>query len=237
MDMQPKYKRILLKLSGEALAGRQGFGLDQDVIAGVVDQIVEVHSLGVEVGLVIGGGNFWRGRQGTKMDRTTADHMGMLATVMNSLAMMDAIEQRGVSVRVQTALNMVSLAEPFILRKAIRHFEEGRIVIFACGTGNPYCSTDTAAALRACETGADILLMAKNVDGIYDSDPKTNPYAKKYDRLTYSDILNRGLKVIDFTAATMCMENNMPTLAFGLDEEKSIVRAVCGEALGTVITV
>lgn len=237
MDMQPKYKRILLKLSGEALAGRQGFGLDQDVIAGVVDQIVEVHSLGVEVGLVIGGGNFWRGRQGTKMDRTTADHMGMLATVMNSLAMMDAIEQRGVSVRVQTALNMVSLAEPFILRKAIRHFEEGRIVIFACGTGNPYCSTDTAAALRACETGADILLMAKNVDGIYDSDPKTNPYAKKYDRLTYSDILNRGLKVIDFTAATMCMENNMPTLAFGLDEEKAIVRAVCGEALGTVITV
>ena len=237
MDMQPKYKRILLKLSGEALAGRQGFGLDQDVIAGVVDQIVEVHSLGVEVGLVIGGGNFWRGRQGTKMDRTTADHMGMLATVMNSLAMMDAIEQRGVPVRVQTALNMVSLAEPFILRKAIRHFEEGRIVIFACGTGNPYCSTDTAAALRACETGADILLMAKNVDGIYDSDPKTNPYAKKYNRLTYSDILNRGLKVIDFTAATMCMENNVPTLAFGLDEEKSIVRAVCGEALGTVITV
>ena len=237
MDMQPKYKRILLKLSGEALAGRQGFGLDQDVIAGVVDQIVEVHSLGVEVGLVIGGGNFWRGRQGTKMDRTTADHMGMLATVMNSLAMMDAIEQRGVPVRVQTALNMVSLAEPFILRKAIRHFEEGRIVIFACGTGNPYCSTDTAAALRACETGADILLMSKNVDGIYDSDPKTNPYAKKYDRLTYSDILNRGLKVIDFTAATMCMENNVPTLAFGLDEEKSIVRAVCGEALGTVITV
>ena len=237
MDMQPKYKRILLKLSGEALAGRQGFGLDQDVIAGVVDQIVEVHSLGVEVGLVIGGGNFWRGRQGTKMDRTTADHMGMLATVMNSLAMMDAIEQRGVPVRVQTALNMVSLAEPFILRKAIRHFEEGRIVIFACGTGNPYCSTDTAAALRACETGADILLMAKNVDGIYDSDPKTNPYAQKYDRLTYSDILNRGLKVIDFTAATMCMENNVPTLAFGLDEEKSIVRAVCGEALGTVITV
>lgn len=237
MELQPKYKRVLLKLSGEALAGKQGFGLDQDVIARVVDQIVEVHAMGVEVGLVIGGGNFWRGRQGTKMERTTADHMGMLATVMNSLAMMDAIEQRGVPVRVQTALNMVSLAEPFILRKAIRHFEEGRIVIFACGTGNPYCSTDTAAALRACETGADILLMAKNVDGIYDSDPKTNPYAKKYDRLTYSDILNRGLKVIDFTAATMCMENNVPTLAFGLDEEKAIVRAVCGESLGTVITV
>ena len=235
--MQPKYKRILLKLSGEALAGEKGFGLNQDVIAGVVDQIVEVHAMGVEVGLVIGGGNFWRGRQGTKMDRTTADHMGMLATVMNSLAMMDAIEQRGVPVRVQTALNMVSLAEPFILRKAIRHFEEGRIVIFFFLTGKPYCSTDTAAALRACETGADILLMAKNVDGIYDSDPKINPYAKKYDRLTYSDIINRGLKVIDFTAATMCMENNVPTLAFGLDENRSIVRAVCGEELGTVITV
>ena len=229
--MQPKYKRVLLKLSGEALAGEKGFGLNQDVIATVVDQIVEVHNMGVEVGLVIGGGNFWRGRQGTKMERTTADHMGMLATVMNSL------EQRGVPVRVQTALNMVSLAEPFILRKAIRHFEEGRIVIFACGTGNPYCSTDTAAALRACEISADMLLMAKNVDGIYDSDPKTNPFAKKYDRLTYADILNRNLKVIDFTAATMCMENNVPTLAFGLDEDKSIVRAVCGEELGTVITV
>ena len=189
--MQPKYKRILLKLSGEALAGEKGFGLNQDVIAGVVDQILEIHNMGVEVGLVIGGGNFWRGRQGTKMDRTTAAHMGMLATVMNSLAMMDAIEQRGVPVRVQTALNMVSLAEPFILRKAIRHFEEGRIVIFACGTGNPYCSTDTAAARRACEISADILLMAKNVDGIYDSDPKTNPDAKKYENMTYSDIINR----------------------------------------------
>ena len=171
------------------------------------------------------------------MDRTTADHMGMLSTVMNSLAMMDAIEQRGVPVRVQTALNMISIAEPFILRKAIRHFEEGRIVIFACGTGNPFCSTDTAAALRACEIDADILLMAKNVDGIYDSDPKTNPLAKKYETLRYADIINQGLKVIDFTAATMCMENNVPTLAFGLDEENSIVRAVCGEKLGTIIKV
>jgi uridylate kinase len=235
--MQPKYKRILLKLSGEALAGEQGFGLNQDVIAGVVDQIVTVHNMGVQVGLVIGGGNFWRGRQGTKMERTTADHMGMLATVMNSLAMMDAIEQRGVPVRVQTALDMVSLAEPFILRKALRHFEEGRIVIFACGTGNPYCSTDTAAALRACEISADILLMAKNVDGIYDSDPKTNPAAKKYDKLTYSEIISHELKVIDFTAATMCMENKLPTLAFGLNVENAIVRAVCGENLGTVISV
>ncbi|MBQ5927289.1 MAG: UMP kinase [Clostridia bacterium] len=235
--MQPKYKRILLKLSGEALAGDQRFGLNHEVIAGVVDQIVKIHDMGVQVGLVIGGGNFWRGRQGTEMERTTADQMGMLSTVMNSLAMMDAIERRGVPVRVQTALNMVSLAEPFILRKALRHFEQGRIVIFACGTGNPYCSTDTAAALRACEISADVLLMAKNVDGIYDSDPKTNPNAKKYEKLTYGDIIANNLKVIDFTAATMCMDNNVPTLAFGLDEKDSIVRAVCGETLGTVITV
>ena len=235
--MQPKYKRVLLKLSGEALAGDQHFGLNHKVIDEVVDQIVKVHEMGVQVGLVIGGGNFWRGRQGTNMDRTTADHMGMLATVMNSLAMMDAIEQRGIPVRIQTALDMISLAEPFILRKALRHFEMGRIVIFACGTGNPYCSTDTAAALRACEIGADMLLMAKNVDGIYDSDPKTNPNAKKYDELKYADIINRNLKVIDFTAATMCMENDVPTLAFGLNEPNSIVRAVCGEKLGTIIKV
>ena len=235
--MQPKYKRVLLKLSGDALAGDQRFGLNHEVIEPVVKQIVELHNMGVEVGLVIGGGNFWRGRQGTKMDRTTADHMGMLATVMNSLAMMDAIEQHGVPVRVQTALNMISVAEPLILRKALRHFEMGRIVIFACGTGHPYCSTDTAAALRACEIDADILLMAKNVDGIYDSDPKTNPLAQKYETLKYSDIINRNLKVIDFTAATMCMENDVPTLAFGLNVENSIVRAVCGEKLGTLIQV
>ena len=235
--MQPKYKRVLLKLSGEALAGDQRFGLNHEVIAPVVEQIVQLHKMGVQVGLVIGGGNFWRGRQGTNMDRTTADQMGMLATVMNSLAMMDAIEQHGVPVRVQTALDMISLAEPFILRKALRHFEQGRIVIFACGTGNPYCSTDTAAALRACEISADILLMAKNVDGIYDSDPKTNPYAKKYESLKYADIINRGLKVIDFTAATMCMENNVPTLAFGLNEENSIVNAICGKFNGTKVTV
>lgn len=235
--MKPIYKRVLLKLSGEALAGEQRFGLNHEVIAPVVEQIVQLHNIGVQVGLVIGGGNFWRGRQGTNMDRTTADQMGMLATVMNSLAMMDAIEQRGVPVRVQTALDMISLAEPFILRKALRHFEMGRIVIFACGTGNPYCSTDTAAALRACEIDADILLMAKNVDGIYTADPKTDPTARKYEELHYADIINRGLKVIDFTAATMCMENNVPTLAFGLNEENSIVRAVCGEKLGTIIKV
>ena len=186
--LTPKYKRIILKLSGEALAGDKGFGLDEKIIAGVVDQLVRAHEMGVEIGIVLGGGNFWRGRQGTSMDRTTADHMGMLATVINSLAMQDAIEQRGVPVRVQTALNMISVAEPFILRKALRHFELGRIVIFACGTGNPYCSTDTGAALRACETNADILLLAKNVDGIYDSDPKTNPNAKKIDKITHMEV-------------------------------------------------
>lgn len=235
--MQPKYKRVLLKLSGEALAGDQRFGLNHEVIEPIVKQIVEIHKMGVQVGLVIGAGNFWRGRQGTNMDRSTADQMGMLATVMNSLAMMDAIEQHGVPVRVQTALNMISVAEPLIMRKALRHFEMGRVVIFACGTGHPYCTTDTAAALRACEINADVLLMAKNIDGIYDSDPKTNPFAKKYDELRYSDIINQNLKAIDFTAATMCMENGVPTLAFGLNEENALVRAVCGESLGTMIRV
>lgn len=234
--MQPKYKRILLKLSGEALAGNQEFGLNEEVVSMVVDQLVKVHNMGVEIALVIGGGNFWRGRQGTKMDRTTADHMGMLATVMNSLAMMDAIEQKGIPTRVQTALNMISVAEPYVLRKALHHFEKGRIVIMACGTGNPYCSTDTAAAQRACEINADVLLMAKNVDGIYDSDPHLNPNAKKYDKLTFSEVINRGLKAMDATAATMCMENHIPLLAFGLGESDSVLRAVCGEQIGTLIS-
>ena len=234
--MTPKYKRILLKLSGEALAGEQRFGLNEDVVSQVVDQLVEVHKMGVQIGLVIGGGNFWRGRQGTNMDRTTADHMGMLATVMNSLAMMDAIEKKGIPTRVQTALIMTSVAEPYILRKAIHHFERGSLVYTPCGTGNPYCSTDTAAAQRACEIDADVLLMAKNVDGIYDSDPATNPNAKKYDHLTFGDIINKGLKAMDTTAATMCMENDVPVLAFGLGEKDSIIRAVCGEKIGTLIS-
>ena len=233
--MQPKYKRVLIKLSGEALAGEQGHGLNENVIAKVVDQIKKVHDMGVQVGLVIGGGNFWRGRQGKKMDRTTADHMGMLATVMNSLAMMDALEQRGIPTRVQTALIMTSVAEPYILRKALHHFEQGRIVIMACGTGNPYCSTDTAAAQRACEIQAEVLMMAKNIDGIYDSDPKQNPNAKKYDHINYIDIIQKGIKAMDYTAATMCMENNVPVLAFGLDEDESIIKAVCGEKIGTLI--
>lgn len=233
--MKAKYKRILIKLSGEALAGEQGHGLDESVISRVVSEIEQIHNMGVEIALVIGGGNFWRGRQGKQMDRTTADHMGMLATVMNSLAMMDALEQRGIPTRVQTALIMTSVAEPYILRKALHHFEKGRIVIMACGTGNPYCSTDTAAAQRACEIQANLLLMAKNIDGIYDSDPKLNPKAKKYEHIRYIDIINNGIRAMDTTAATMCMENNIPVLAFGLDEENSIIRAVCGERLGTII--
>ena len=233
--MTPKYKRILIKLSGEALAGAQGHGLDENVISEVVGQIKTVHDMGVQIALVIGGGNFWRGRQGKQMDRTTADHMGMLATVMNSLAMMDALEQKGIPTRVQTALIMTSVAEPYILRKALHHFEKGRVVIMACGTGNPYCSTDTAAAQRACEIQADLLLMAKNIDGIYDSDPKINPKAVKYDHIKFIDIINHGIKAMDTTAATMCMENAVPVLAFGLDEKNSIIRAVCGEKLGTLI--
>ncbi len=233
--MEPKYKRILIKLSGEALAGKQGHGLDESVISEVVEQIARIHAMGVEIALVIGGGNFWRGRQGKQMDRTTADHMGMLATVMNSLAMMDALEQQGIPTRVQTALIMTSVAEPYILRKALHHFEEGRIVIMACGTGNPYCSTDTAAAQRACEIQADVLMMAKNIDGIYDSDPKINQNAKKYDHINYIDVIKNGIKAMDATAATMCMENNIPVLAFGLDEKDSLIRAVCGEKLGTII--
>ena len=233
--MKPKYKRILIKLSGEALAGKQGHGLDEDVISSVVEEIKKIHDLGVEVALVIGAGNFWRGRQGKQMDRSTADHMGMLATVMNSLAMMDALEQRGMPTRVQTALIMTSVAEPYILRRTLRHFEKGRVVIIACGTGHPYCTTDTAAALRACEIQADVLLLAKNVDGIYDSDPKLNPKAKKFDHISYLDIIKNGIKAMDTTAATMCMEKDIPVLAFCLDEKDALVRAGCGEKLGTLI--
>ncbi len=232
---EPKYKRVVIKLSGEALAGKQGFGLDENIISQVVDQIVKVKEMGVEIGIIIGGGNFWRGREGRDMDRTTADHMGMLATVINSLALQDAIEKRGVPTRVQTALTITRVAEPYILRKAMSHLEKGRIVIFACGTGNPYFSTDTGAALRTAEIQADILLLAKNVDGIYDSDPKVNPQAKKIDEISHMDFIKKGLKAMDTTAITICMENNIPVLAFGLFEENSIVRAVTGENIGTII--
>lgn len=230
-----KYKRAVIKLSGEALAGDKGFGIDETVVAYVVDQIKKVYELGVQVGIVIGGGNFWRGRQALKMERSAADHMGMLATVMNSLAMQDALESAGVPCRVQTALTITRIAEPYILRKALRHFEKGRVVIFACGTGNPFFSTDTGAALRAAEINADVLLLAKNVDGVYDSDPKKNPDAKKYDELSYMQVVQDGLQAMDFTAITLCMENKIPIIAFALKEKDSMLDAIKGKKIGTLI--
>lgn len=229
------YKRVLLKLSGEALGGKNGVGIDPETVDGVVTQLVELSQKGVEIAIVVGGGNFWRGRQGVAMDKVTADHMGMLATVMNALALQDAIEKKGVPTRVQTAISIPSVAEPFILRKALRHFECGRIVIFACGTGNPYFTTDSGAALRAAEIKADVLLMAKNVDGVYDSDPKTNKNAVKLKELSYMEVINKNIAVMDFTSVTMCMENKVPIIAFGLSEKNSIVRAASGEKIGTII--
>ena len=238
LDSSVKYKRVIIKLSGEALAGDDtGMGIDMRKLDYVCDQIADIRKLGVEIGIVIGGGNFWRGRQADeKMNRSTADHMGMLATVMNALAIQDRLEQHGIPVRVQTALTITKVAEPYILRKAVRHFEKGRIVIFACGTGNPYFSTDTGAALRSCEIGAEALLLAKNVDGVYDSDPKINKDAKKFDRLSYMQVISLGLKAMDTTAITMCMDNNVPIIAFSLMERDSIKKAVCGEQIGTKIS-
>ena len=233
--MEVKYKRVLIKLSGEALAGKTGFGLDNDVVAGVVKELKAVHDMGVDIGVVVGAGNFWRGRQGTDMDRATADYMGMLATVLNCLALQDALEREGVHTRVQTALQITQVAEPYIIRKAIRHMEKGRVVIFGCGTGNPYFTTDTAAALRAAEIKADCLLLAKNVDGIYDSDPKINPNAKKFDRISAMEFIARGLTAMDTTAVSLCMTNKIPVIAFGLNEPDSIRRVVSGENLGTII--
>ena len=233
--MGTKYKRVLIKLSGEALAGESGFGLNNDVVSGVVKELKAVHDMGVEVGVVVGAGNFWRGRQGTEMDRATADYMGMLATVLNCLALQDALEREGLHTRVQTALQITQVAEPYIIRKAIRHMEKGRLVIFGCGTGNPYFTTDTAAALRAAEIKADCLLLAKNVDGIYDSDPKVNPNAKKFDRISGMEFISRGLTAMDTTAVSLCMTNKIPVIAFGLNEPDSIRRVVLGESLGTII--
>ncbi len=236
LDPRVKYKRVIVKLSGEALAGEGGMGIDSNKLDFVCAQIADIQKLGVEVGIVIGGGNFWRGRQADeKMNRSAADHMGMLATVMNALAIQDRLEQHDIPVRVQTALTITKVAEPYILRKAIRHFEKGRIVIFACGTGNPYFSTDTGAALRACEINADALLLAKNVDGVYDSDPKLNKDAKKFDKLSYMQVISLGLKAMDTTAITMCMDNNIPIIAFSLMEKDSIKHAVFGDKIGTYI--
>jgi len=232
---KPKYKRVMLKISGEALAGAKKFGLDKDTISAISDNIKKIYDMGVELAIVIGGGNFWRGRAGEGMDRTTADHMGMLATVMNSLAMQDALESRGIQTRVQTAIEMRQIAEPYIRRVAIKHLEKGRVVIFACGTGSPYFSTDTAAALRAAEIDADIILLAKSVDGVYDKDPALNVDAKKIDKITHKEVISKELKVMDTTAASLCMDNDIPIIVFGLDNPESIVRAVLGEVIGTQI--
>jgi len=233
---KPKYKRVMLKISGEALAGDKGFGLDQPTINAIAEKIKDCYSMGVEIAVVVGGGNFWRGRTGEGMDRSRADHMGMLATVINSLALLDALEQLDVPARVQTAIEMRQIAEPYIRLKAARHLEKGRVVIFACGTGNPFFSTDTTAALRAAEIDAEVILLAKKVDGVYDSDPNLNPEAKKFDTLSFIDVLNKGLGVMDSTATSLCMDNNIPILVFGLNDPENITRAVMGEDIGTVVS-
>lgn len=233
--MSPKYKRIMLKVSGEALAGKAGFGIDFGIVTTIAEKIKECYDMGVQIAIVVGGGNFWRGRSGKGMDRTRADHMGMLATVINSLALLDALEQVGVQARVQTAIEMRQIAEPYIRLKAARHLEKGRVVIFACGTGNPFFSTDTTAALRAAEIDAEVILLAKKVDAVYDSDPNVNPDAKKFDKLTHMEVLNKGLGVMDSTATSLCMDNNIPIHVFGIEDPENIKRAVMGENIGTVV--
>jgi uridylate kinase len=232
---KPMYSRILLKLSGEALAGERGFGLDPDTIRLIACQIKEIVEMNVQVAIVVGGGNFWRGRTGTNMDRTTADYMGMMATVINSLALQDALEDIDVVTRVQTAIEMRQIAEPYIRRRAVRHLEKNRVVIFAAGTGNPYFSTDTTAALRAAEIEAEVILLAKKVDAVYDKDPNENKDAKKLYDLSYIDILNMDLKVMDSTATSLCMDNKIPIKVFGLDDPENIKKVVLGEAIGTYI--
>ena len=229
------YKRVLLKISGEALAGSKGTGINEDVVGRIGDVIAECVEMGVQIAIVVGGGNFWRGRSGEKMDRTRADHMGMLATVINALALQDSFERRGIPTRVQTAIEMNKIAESYIRGRAVRHLEKGRVVIFGCGTGNPFFSTDTAAALRAVEIDADIILLAKRIDAVYDSDPEKNPDAKKFTELTYLEVIDRGLGVMDSTATTLCMDNNMPIRVFGLDDPENIKRAINGEEIGTLI--
>ncbi|MCH3959168.1 MAG: UMP kinase [Selenomonas sp.] len=233
-----KYKRVVLKLSGESLAGDQGFGINPPVVEDIASQIKKVREHGVDVAVVVGGGNIWRGLAGSAkgMDRAAADYMGMMATVMNALALQDALEKMDVDTRVQTAIEMRQVAEPYIRRKAIRHMEKGRVVIFGAGTGNPYFSTDTTAALRAAEIEADVILMAKKgTDGIYDCDPNKNPGAKKFDALTYIEILNKGLQVMDTTATSLCMDNAIPLVVFNIDDHKNIVKAALGEEIGTTV--
>ena len=233
-----KYKRILLKLSGEALGGSMGYGIDVDEAEAIASRIKEVREMGVDVAVVIGAGNLWRGKQGLErgMDRSTADYMGMLATVMNAMALMDALERMGVFTRVMSAIEMRAIAEPYIRRRAIRHLEKGRVVIFGAGTGNPFFSTDTAAALRASEIDAELVIKATKVDGVYDADPKKNPDAKKFDTLTYIEVLNRRLEVMDSTAITHCMENKMPIMVLNLWDSKALISALKGEQVGTLVT-
>ncbi|MDQ7093364.1 UMP kinase [Desulfosporosinus sp. PR] len=234
---KPQYDRVVLKISGEALAGTQGFGLEHNMLVSVAKQVAEIRDMGVEVCLVVGGGNLWRGIAGSAqgMDRATADYMGMLATVMNALALQDALEKAGSDTRVLSAIEMRQVAEPYIRRRAIRHMEKGRIVIFAAGTGNPYFSTDTTAALRAAEIEAQVILMAKKVDGVYDSDPVKNHQAKKFDQLSYLDVLSKGLGVMDSTATSLCMDNNIPVIVFDLTKEGNIRRVIMGESIGTYV--
>ena len=235
MSDELPYKRVLLKLSGEVLAGDQKTGVNAQVIGELCDEIKNIVELGVQVAIVVGGGNFWRGRYGHQMERTTADYMGMLATAMNGLALQDALEARGVYTRVQTAIEMREIAEPYIKRKAIKHLEKGRVVIFACGTGNPYFTTDTAAALRAAEIDADVILLGKSIDAVYSADPEKDDTAIKYDEISYLDILNKDLKVMDSTATSLCRDNNIPLIVFGISDPKNITRAVKGEKLGTIV--
>lgn len=233
--MQAKYKRILLKLSGESLAGEQKTGIDFDTVLKICEPIKKLVEIGVEIGIVVGGGNFWRGRSSGKMDRTRADHMGMLATVINSLALADAFEKLDVPVRVQTALPMQAIAEPYIRNRAVRHLQKGRVVVFGAGTGNPFFSTDTAAALRAAEIDADIVFKATNVDGVFDKDPNTNPDAVKYDCVYFKDVLEKDLKVMDSTAAALCKDTNIPILVFNVRDPENIYRAINGEVIGTIV--
>ncbi len=233
--MEPIYKRILLKLSGEAMAGKGKFGIDVEHVLNICTSIKKCADLGVEIGIVVGGGNFWRGHSGGNMDRTRADHMGMLATVINSLALADALEQVGVDVRVQTAISMQQIAEPYIRNRAMRHLQKGRVVVFGCGTGNPFFSTDTAASLRAAEIEAEIVFKATNVDGVYDSDPHKNNDAKRYESLSFLDVLNNGLAVMDSTAASLCMDNQLPILVFSLEEPDNIFKAITGQNIGTLV--
>lgn len=232
---EAKYKRVLLKLSGEALAGENKTGVDVETVGKICDKIKEVIQMGVEVGIVVGGGNFWRGRNGHQMERATADYMGMLATAMNGLALQDALETRGIHSRVQTAIEMREIAEPFIIRKAEKHLQKGRVVIFACGIGHPYFTTDTAAVLRATEINADIILLGKAIDAVYSADPKIDKNAQKYDKISYLEVLEKDLKVMDSTATALCRDNNIPLLVFGIADPENIVRAVRGEEIGTLV--